>query len=83
MIGDIIQSIGVLIAAIIIMIKKDWVIADPITTFICSILVFLTTIPILKDVLTVLMEGKPHDFNYNKLKKNLLKVSSYHRRFKE
>ena len=56
------------------MIKKDWVIADPITTFICSILVFLTTLPILKDVLTVLMEGKPSEVNLEKLRKHLLKV---------
>lgn len=69
--GDIIQSIGVLIAAIIITIRKDWVIADPITTFVCSILVFLTTLPILKDVLTVLMEGRPHDCNIKKIRKHI------------
>ena len=32
-IGDIVQSIGVLIASVIIYFKKDWIIADPICTF--------------------------------------------------
>ncbi len=73
-VGDIIQSIGVLIAAIIITVNNKWVIADPICTFLCSILVFLTTLPILKDVLAVLMEGRPHDFDMKKLAKHIRKV---------
>eukprot|EP00116_Pleurobrachia_bachei_P007124 sb/3467386/ len=56
-VGDFIQSIGVLVAAIIIRIKPDWKIVDPICTFLFAILVLFTTINILKDALSVLMEG--------------------------
>jgi zinc transporter 2 len=46
--GDIVQSVGVVIAAIIIYFKPEYKIVDPICTFIFSVLVFITTIPILK-----------------------------------
>jgi zinc transporter 2 len=61
-IGDFIQSVGVLIAALIIHFKPDYKIADPICTFIFSALVFATTVPILKDIYFVLMEGKLMNF---------------------
>ncbi|EFA75386.1 putative zinc transporter [Heterostelium album PN500] len=60
-IGDCVQSIGVMIAALIIWIKPEWKIADPITTFIFSIIVLFTTIRLLKQSLGVLMEGVPSD----------------------
>ena len=56
-IGDFVQSLGVFIAALIIFFKPDWVIVDPICTFLFSVLVLFTTIAILRDALTVLMEG--------------------------
>ena len=58
-IGDMIQSAGVVCAATIIYIKPEWKIADPITTFIFTILVIFTTIPIFKDCIVVLMEATP------------------------
>ena len=48
MIGDMIQSAGVLVAAIIIYIKPEYKIADPICTFIFTFLVICTTIPVMK-----------------------------------
>jgi Co/Zn/Cd efflux system component len=56
MIGDLIQSIGVIIAAIIIMFKKDWLIVDPICTFLFSILVLFTTVPTFGKCMGILME---------------------------
>ncbi len=41
-----------------VLFKEDYKIADPICTFIFSILVFLTTAPIIRDIFNVLMEGK-------------------------
>ena len=55
--GDFFQSVGVLVAAIVIFFKPDWGIIDPICTFLFSILVLITTFNIIKDVLNVLMEG--------------------------
>lgn len=56
MIGDIIQSIGVIIAGVIIYLKPEYTIADPICTYIFSVLVIFTTIPIMKDCIRILME---------------------------
>ena len=70
-IGDLIQSIGVVIAAVIIMIDSDLKLADPICTFVCSVLVFFTTIPILKDCMLVLMEASPPEVDVAALEKDL------------
>ncbi|NWT97737.1 ZNT8 protein, partial [Urocynchramus pylzowi] len=56
-IGDLFQSISVLISALIIFFKPQYKIADPICTFVFSIFVLATTITILRDILTTLMEG--------------------------
>ena len=61
MIGDIIQSVGVIAAAVIIYVQPTWTIADPICTFLFSILVMVTTIPIFIDVMGILMETTPGD----------------------
>ena len=60
-IGDIIQSIGVVIAAIIIYFRPDWHVVDPICTFIFTILCIFTTIPIFRDCVSILMEATPKD----------------------
>lgn len=56
-IGDFIQSVGVFAAALVIYFKPEWVIVDPICTFLFSILVLGTTYSIIGDALNVLMEG--------------------------
>jgi len=71
--GDLIQSIGVLIAAYIIKYRKNesYLIADPICTFVFSILVLGSTITVFRDVMTVLMEATPRDVDFNQLKFDL------------
>jgi len=59
--GDIIQSIGVVIAAIIIYFRPDWHVVDPICTFIFTVLCIFTTIPIFRDCVSILMEATPKD----------------------
>lgn len=51
--GDFIQSAGVFVAALIIYFKPEWQLADPICTFIFSILVLITTFSIMKEALLV------------------------------
>ena len=43
--------------------KPDWTIADPICTFLFSILVMFTTVPIFKDCLRILMESSPESIS--------------------
>ena len=75
MIGDIVQSVGVMAAAIIIYVKPTWTIADPICTFLFSVLVLMTTIPIFIDVMGILMETTPDDVEVVDLFNALTKVS--------
>lgn len=57
-IGDLLQSLGVLIAAYVIYYKPELAVIDPICTFIFSALVLGTTLAVMKDAVNVLMEGK-------------------------
>ncbi|KAG1693482.1 Zinc transporter 2 [Nymphon striatum] len=74
-IGDLIQSIGVLIAAFIIKYKPEYKLADPICTFIFSVVVLFTTVAIMKDALYVLMEGFPKGIDYFSVIGDLTRVA--------
>lgn len=67
MFGDGIQAIGVLVAAIIIYLRPEWKIADPITTFVFAVLVLATTVPIFIQSMRVLLEFAPEDMNTEEL----------------
>ena len=58
-IGDLIQSIGVIIASTLIYFKPEYKVADPICTFIFSVIVMFTTIPVVKDCIKIIMEAIP------------------------
>merc|ERR1711951_112272 len=69
-------SVGVFIAALIIYFKPEYpyTLADPICTFIFSVLVLGTTIRILRDTINVLMEGIPRDVDFNVVRDLFLSV---------
>nr|XP_033809791.1 zinc transporter 2 [Geotrypetes seraphini] len=73
--GDLLQSIGVLVAAFVIYFKPQYKMIDPICTFLFSVLVLVTTLTILRDVLLVLMEGTPKGVDFNDVKETLLAVN--------
>ncbi|XP_067468660.1 proton-coupled zinc antiporter SLC30A2 [Thunnus thynnus] len=73
-VGDLLQSVSVLVSAIIIFFKPEYKIADPICTFLFSILVLCTTFTIMRDILLVLMEGTPAGVNFSEVRDGLLKV---------
>ncbi|NXE50132.1 ZNT2 protein, partial [Casuarius casuarius] len=50
-VGDLLQSIGVLVASYVVFFKPEYKIVDPICTFLFSVLVLGTTLSILRDVL--------------------------------
>jgi cation diffusion facilitator family transporter len=70
-IGDIIQSAGVLIAAVVIWYRPDWSIADPLCTFLFSILVFASTVMVTREAIHILMEGAPKDINLAQLESDI------------
>ncbi|XP_038252104.1 zinc transporter 3 [Dermochelys coriacea] len=73
-VGDLLQSLGVLTAATIIYVEPRYKIADPISTFLFSIFVLGSTITILRDVFRVLMEGAPRGVEFTAVKDVLLAV---------
>ena len=56
---DLIQSIAVAFAGLVLWAKPHWQIVDPICTFVFSLLVLSYTIPLVQRITHVLMEGKP------------------------
>lgn len=57
--GDLLQSLGVLVAAIIIKLFPNAKLADPICTLIFSAVVIFTTAKVAKDSIWLLLEGSP------------------------
>ncbi|KAL3738441.1 hypothetical protein ACJRO7_019905 [Eucalyptus globulus] len=66
--GDSIQSMGVIIGGAIIWIKPEWKIVDLICTLIFSVIVLGTTIRMLRNILEVLMESTPREIDATRLK---------------
>ncbi|ESN99954.1 hypothetical protein HELRODRAFT_113366 [Helobdella robusta] len=77
-VGDIFQSLGVLVASLIIYFKPEYKIADPICTFIFSGLVIITTIRVFLDTMGILMNACPGNVNIESIKEDILEVSSVH-----
>jgi len=77
--GDILQSLGVLIASLIIYFFQDSCpqieVVDPICTFIFAIIVLSTSIPVSRDCLNVLMEATPREIDINSLTKEMSQCS--------
>ena len=76
--GDMIQSAGVLIAALIIYFFQDTNpqvrIVDPICTFCFAIVVLCTTFPVSRDCFYVLLESTPRDLDIEALYEELNKI---------
>ncbi|XP_055339557.1 proton-coupled zinc antiporter SLC30A2-like isoform X2 [Paramacrobiotus metropolitanus] len=73
-VGDLFQSVGVLIAAYIIYYKPEYRIVDPICTFLFSVLVLFTTVTIMRETLNVLMEGIPRGFDFDRVRDSLQEI---------
>ncbi|XP_041974995.1 zinc transporter 2-like isoform X2 [Aricia agestis] len=61
-IGDLIQSCGVLLAAIIIKIYPSAKVIDPVCTFVFGVVAVLTSARVLRDALAMLMQAAPRGF---------------------
>ncbi|XP_072314348.1 proton-coupled zinc antiporter SLC30A2-like [Eucyclogobius newberryi] len=73
--GDLLQSLGVLLAAAVIHVWPEYKVVDPICTFLFSGLVLWTTIPVIRDVLRILMEACPEHVDLDTVRELLLSVS--------
>ena len=77
--GDMIQSAGVLLAALIIYFFQDTHpgvrIVDPICTFCFAIVVLCTTVPVSRDCFYVLLESTPRDLDIESLYNELNSIN--------
>ncbi|KAL0922488.1 hypothetical protein M5K25_006477 [Dendrobium thyrsiflorum] len=72
--GDSIQSVGVMIGGVIIWCKPEWKIVDLLCTLMFSLIVLITTINMLRNILLVLMESTPREIDATKLEKGMCEV---------
>uniref|UniRef100_A0A182NBK3 Cation efflux protein cytoplasmic domain-containing protein n=1 Tax=Anopheles dirus TaxID=7168 RepID=A0A182NBK3_9DIPT len=70
-IGDFIQSIGVLVAAIVIKFAPHLKMFDPICTFVFSLIVLVTTVRIFRDSMRILVDAVPVDIALERLSSEL------------
>lgn len=74
-IGDIVQSVGVIIAATVIWVHPEYRIVDPICTILFSIIVLFTTFKLVKESSHILMEGTPNGINPASVQRALKDIS--------
>ncbi|TKY61193.1 Metal tolerance protein 1 [Spatholobus suberectus] len=70
--GDSVQSVGVVIGGAIIWHNPEWQIVDLICTLVFSVVVLGTTINMLRSIVEVLMESTPREIEAAKLERELL-----------
>ncbi|KAI3505335.1 hypothetical protein L1887_27425 [Cichorium endivia] len=73
--GDSIQSVGVMMGAAAIWYNPRWTLVDPICTLLFSIIVLYTTINMLRDILEVLMESTPREIDATSLERGLCEIN--------
>ncbi|KAJ3134265.1 hypothetical protein HDU90_005131 [Geranomyces variabilis] len=76
--GDLLSSLGVLIAATVIWIKPEYTIVDPICTCFFSCIVLATTMRLMYNSIAVLMEGTPDDIDANEVQRALAELPGVH-----
>ncbi|KAM7278596.1 hypothetical protein ACFE04_005730 [Oxalis oulophora] len=72
--GDSIQSVGVMVGGGIIWYKPEWKIVDLICTLVFSVIVLVTTINMLRNILEVLMESTPREIDATRLENGLCEM---------
>ncbi|KAI3783770.1 hypothetical protein L1987_42856 [Smallanthus sonchifolius] len=72
--GDSIQSVGVMIGGAVIWYNPNLKIIDPICTLLFSVIVLYTTINMLRDILEVLMESTPREIDATRLERGLFEI---------
>ncbi|MPN44562.1 Cadmium, cobalt and zinc/H(+)-K(+) antiporter [bioreactor metagenome] len=73
-IGDLLGSIGTILAGAIILIWKFYL-ADPIISIIIALLILYSSINLIKESVNVLMESSPSHIKVDEIKKTLLEIS--------
>jgi len=73
-IGDCIQSIGVIVAGLVMYLEPTWTLVDPIVTMVFAILVLFTTFRLIIESVTILMEATPPGVNPGQVMEDLQSI---------
>jgi zinc transporter 2 len=76
--GDLAQSVAVLVAGIVIWLKPAWVIVDPLCTFGFCIIVFYSTLGVVRASIAVLLEEVPPQISWQAIYKDLTGIPHLH-----
>lgn len=74
--GDMLMSVGVIIAALIIYFYPSLWYADPLCTYLFSVIVMTTTLPIIRNIISILMEGAPKTIDIQQLEEDLAHLNT-------
>lgn len=70
--GDLLQSVGVMIGGAVIWYQPRWKVIDPVCTLIFSVLVLCTTLSMIRSIVEVLMESTPREIDAQAVERGLL-----------
>lgn len=69
--GDTVQSLGVILVSAIIFFRNDWKILDPILSIMFSVLAVSFSVPVVSSVLKMMMDSTPEELDYHEFQKDL------------
>lgn len=72
--GDLLQSVGVMIGGGVIWYQPSWKFIDPICTLVFSVLVLCTTLSMIRNIVEVLMESTPREIDAQAVERGLLSL---------
>lgn len=72
--GDLVASLGVLIVAIIIYLRPEWCILDPIISIMFATIALAFTIPVTKNILSSMMDMTPPHFELEEFQQQLRSI---------
>jgi zinc transporter 2 len=72
--GDMIQSLGVIMASTVIYFKNDWVIIDPLISVVFSIIALSFSIPVTIQIIRLLLDTTPKELDMEKFQKDLSNI---------
>ncbi|KAJ3021124.1 UNVERIFIED_CONTAM: hypothetical protein HDU68_009785 [Siphonaria sp. JEL0065] len=71
-IGDLLGSISILLAALLLLFKPTWTILDPLCTILFSIIIFISSLGLAKQYILILMETCPEDIDVEDVRNGVL-----------
>lgn len=72
--GDMVQSVGVVLASTILFFRPKWVIIDPLISVSFMIIAFTFSIPVVKDIIRVLLDATPENLDLEDFERQISEI---------